>query len=426
LMRFSTGRRILVVGLTALLQGGRLVAAVVLTVVSIGVVWVLFSRIPFVNWLLDAFFLGSNPWMSLARITVILVMSVYMGAGASRMLARALPRRADRRVRYSVVVGIGLILVAVAGFFAYVFWPDPAGDAARARLKEDMEAHPMDGDFLDGRAAALGIHIAGMAALMQFGVATTFIVVLPLTLSLIHHVIRRELPGILFLRRFGGRGDSALMAALLRSTPKGTPVAFITSPASTPTSWDPLVIVMAGFRWLRPWSNVPLFLLSSDRRWHEDVQHWIELSRVVVFDSSEPSSSLALERAMILEAGAEQRSIIMTRLPTRASDDDGSIQRGDVTEYELSWLGAAPRVAVGCVCAAYAGYIVFDVIGALVTVSILGLSLAHPSLTASSEVRLQRTLHSVLSSTRSPGSTAGGLEQTRTADVPPTRAPRRG
>jgi hypothetical protein len=214
-----------------------------------------------------------------------------------------------------------------------------------------------------------------------------------------HHLSRREPAGVLFLRRFGGRSDAALMAALLRSTPTGTPLAFIASPAATPTSWDPLVIVMAGFRWLQPRSNVPQFLTSCDSKWQVDVRHWIEQSRVVVCDASEVSSSLATERALVDQVGAQERSIFLTRSPTMVGKGEGSSRQGAVIDYyELSWLRAVPRIAIGCLSAGAAGYAVLQTLGGLVGATIVRLSLAHPSLARESEFVLRKALREVLSS----------------------------
>jgi hypothetical protein len=389
-MRSNTNRPLTTVGLTILLQLYRFGAAGILAVFSISTLFVLSSQIPFLGLVSNVFSHEKDHWKILASVGIVLVVSVYSGAAVMRMLSRAFPRRADDHLRLGLVIVMSLVLLAIAALsVCYVFRPGPVSDEAFMRIEEDMK--PDDALFFE-----IGLMI-GNTVFVQIGIAMAFVVVLPLAWSLTRHLIRTEPSGILFLRRFGGRGDAALMAALLRSTPKGSRLAFITSPAATPTSWDPLIVAMAGFRWFRPWSNIPLFLSSSNSKWQQDVYHWVEKSELVVFDASETSSSLAIEREMVYKAGAQSRSLFLTR-SLENSNHGHSVQKVPTIYFKLSWLRAVPRIAIGCTYALAAGYITFQVLGGLIGVFIVWLSLAHPSLTLGTEQALKKTLRQLLSS----------------------------
>ena len=369
---------------TLLLRLGRVFAALFFAVTSLVVVFVLASRVPYADWVYRVIEAGTRKQI-LQTLLLILVLSVgiiYTGAISFRLLARALPLRANLRANIAAIVFLLAAIMLCLSSLGYLVWtlPDTGGSNY--------------GDMDTYMAVAAGIGFL-YDIVMRVIILASIVAVLPLLVSLWRHLRRPPMAGVLFLRRFGNRADTCLMAALLRIVPPGTSVAFIASPGSSPTSWDPITLVLAGFRWRRPWANVPLYLRSRGPAWERDVFHWIQRAGAVVFDASDFSESLAIEWRMIEKAGAQSRTVVAYRnggtLPTQSPQALSGLASQKVP-YEFSWAMAVPRIAVGSGVAAAAGFVAFGWMGATAAALAAALPLFHPSLSPASARSLSSAL----------------------------------
>jgi hypothetical protein len=317
----------------------------------------------------------SDIWLPLA-VGLLLTIGgcVYLGAGTTRVLARTLPLRCDGRRRLGVVTSLALFGTFVEGtlvYVAYVLRPSQARDGL-----------------------GLAVFVMAVWAVVEF----VLVGVYPLGWTVVRHLKRPTHRGVIYLRRFGGRGDAGVLRLLLGAAPAGVPVAFIAGPASQTSSWDPLLLAFAGLRWSQPWSNVPLFLTSDDRTWERDVLRWIAGSKAIVLDSSDQSSSILAETDLIDAVGAGDRTISLLDEKGGRAADLRVPQRSRMVSYELSWSAAAPRTAIG-IAGVLAGIVL---VGQLIgPVSVLMAALLVPtflyrSATRPSRDRIRQALIEVL------------------------------
>ena len=328
--------------------------------------------------------------------TITAVIAIYFGAGTTRVLARAFPLRSDGTCRWAVVASLSVLGIAIEAVPVWAYF------AMQAELDPDR---PRDLTY-DAGLAAVAMVAAGLAAILIF-VAVIF----PMAWTVARHVRRPRQRGVLYLRRFAGRGDTAILRILLGTVPHDVPVAFIAGPAFRPTSWDPLLLVFAGFRWFRPWSNIPLFLKSDDQTWQDDIRGWLIDSEVIVFDSSHQSPSVLVEAALIDSALVGSRTLLLQEEGVRATQP-ASFHGKPVVFYELSWISALPRIAVGMVTFFFAGTALFDmflvneVLAALIGVLVAAPLFFQPALSRGSSRRVRLALRTLLGARRgeSPGS----------------------
>jgi hypothetical protein len=261
----------------------------------------------------------------------------------------------------------------------------------------DMKANPMgEGEGFDGRAAIVGVDYAGKAALAIAAIYVSIFAIIPLTWAAARHIKIPERRGVLFLRSFGGPGDAALMPGLLRAVPRGIPVSFIASPSSKATSWDPIVLLLAGLSPLRPWANVPLHLTSTDADWVEDIGEWISRSQVIVIDASDRSASLATEVSLLASTGAGCRTLALRRTHMHLSPELALPPTTRAVSYTLSWRSSAPRIILGTIGVIYAWCLMFGVAGVAFGIAFSAWLFARPELTNSSKDALCRAIREVL------------------------------
>ena len=348
--------------------------------------------------LVDVLFSGSSGLVAVIGFLVY----VYIATVALRALARAFPLRADLKPRYAVILMIlTIILLCIFPLVSFIVedgsFADAQYDITIEGLDQDQAREHTDSvSQLLPIMFGLGRAVAG-TALIYMTVFLALVLILPLIAILYIH-IRRQAPKniILFLRRFGGSADAALMSGLLRSVPKGARLVMIASPGSKTTSWDPMILIFSGFRWMRPWSNLPVYLRSSDANWKDNVAHWVTLSNVIVFDGSDLSVSMATEWTIIKKKRAELRTILMTggtQTPIGSNRDVANI------EYQLTWLAAIRRLLIGSLILAVASYLAFDIGGLGIAVGLILATLPtflHRSLASSSRLELQTNIYQKL------------------------------
>ncbi|WP_447788370.1 hypothetical protein [Pseudomonas farris] len=356
----------------------------------------LVSKLPFA----EILFLGEDRMLIIVGILVYTLTAIV----TLRALVRTFPLRADLKPRY-VIIGaiISTILLCFAPLASLIF------EEESRPANFDVTIEGLNGDQAKVLAAAAPLGVSIFIGLSRFGTGIVliyltyfliFILIFPLVALLYIH-IRRRTPRriILFLRRFGGPADVALMSALMRAAPKGAQVALIASPGSKTTSWDPMILIFAGFRWMRPWSNLPVYLRSSDAQWKDNVAHWISLSDVIVFDGSDFSVSMAAEWAMIKSKRAEPRTIVMSNANENFQTPIKPGEGGTAIEYRLSWLAAIRRLLIGSFILAIAGYFAFDIGGvgiALLLILVTLPTFLHRSLATCSILELKTIVSSKL------------------------------
>lgn len=324
---------------------------------------------------------------------------LYVEAVILRVLARTFPLRADLRLRHFV---IGMVCITIVSSLApiaiLIIDPPELTDLdinVEGALPEEAAESKAVILFAGGLMQFLMILGSGVAVLIW---TIFFIVILLIPLiSILHIHIRRRFPfeAILFLRRFGGPADAALMSALMQIAPRGTRVVLMASPGSKATSWDPMVLTFSGFRWTRPWANLPIYLRSGDMRWKDDISRWISFCDIIVFDGSDSSASMSLEWSMVEKAGALSRTLVMSGNHGDQMFHENSNFPATKVAYQLSWKSTFSRMIVGLIGLVAAGYFAFDIFGLEVAL-VIGLlmlpPLVHRSLTASSILELQKAV----------------------------------
>lgn len=363
-----------------------------------------FSQLPYEDIILSA--------DSGLAIIAALSMYSYIAAVTLRALVRTFPLRADLRPRY-VIIGVitATILLCFVPLASLILEKESKPDT-----QVNVTIEGLTPDQAREFAAAVPQAISVVSALVRFTVGIAFFyltlfliltLIFPLIAILYIHMRRRTPKSIiLFLRRFGRSADAALMSALMQAAPKGAQVALIASPGSKTTSWDPMILIFSGFRWARPWSNLPIYLRSSDAHWKDNVAHWISISDIIVFDGSDLSVSMAAEWAMIENKRAELRTIVMSNsnenIKTLIKPSEGVT----TIEYRLTWLAAIRRLVIGSIILAIAGYLAFDMAGVGIAVVLILAALPtflHRSLATRSILELQTIVSSKLSHSRRVG-----------------------
>jgi len=364
-------------------------------------VLLLVSQIP----LAEAMFSADN----YAFLIIGLMIYIYLAALLLRVFARTFPLRADLKPRY-VIIGVFFLTILLSFVpLASLMLDNPDAKEIKMNITLEGATQEQEAEFAAGVRKALPVVSAfgrffAAIAFVHITFFLTVLLLIPLLGILSIHIFRRfRTTTILFLRRFGGAADAALMSALIQVAPRGTKIALMASPGSKATSWDPMILIFAGFRWTRPWSNMPIYLQSSELRWRDDVFRWISSSDLVVFDGSDLSDSMTTEWKMIKEAGAASRTILMNGNLSTLPFLEGHNYTAAKVNYQLSWHATAHRIIAGTSILIATAYFAFDVFG-VEAATIIGLialpPMVHRSLTKSSMRELQTAVSEKLSLSR--------------------------
>src|SRR5262249_30269428 len=152
-----------------------------------------------------------------------------------------------------------------------------------------------------------------LAFTVNASVFAFFVLITPICWQLSRHIFPDESTGVLFLRRFGGLGDSVLTSGVARALPASSRLTLIATPSFRPSSWDIVVLVLSTLRLLRPWRGIPLFLKTSDASWKENVRRRVAMADAIVLDRTDSSASMDAEVDMVHAVHAIHRTLWLQR-----------------------------------------------------------------------------------------------------------------
>jgi formylglycine-generating enzyme required for sulfatase activity len=161
-----------------------------------------------------------------------------------------------------------------------------------------------------------------------------------------------EKPFILFLRRFSTFSDRSIQNALLKVSPVGKSVAFLTSTQSKAGDWDPFRIGFAGLKIWHPINSTPRFLRSSNEDWKRAAEELINRAEVITLDLSQGSGAIRTEIGMIENSNRWASTIILINkldlgfLETQQLIDYKN-KGATIVKYKKSWEGSLLRLLLG-------------------------------------------------------------------------------
>lgn len=161
-----------------------------------------------------------------------------------------------------------------------------------------------------------------------------------------------EKPFVLFLRRFSTFADRSVNNALLKVTPAGKPVAFLTATQSRAKDWNPFQVGFSGIKIRKPFLSMPIILRSTNENWKNSAAELIRKSEKIVMDLSEGSGAIQTEIDMIEQAGRWPDTIILITAEIQKGEEHEltkSLAEKGVTiiKYNKSWWKAIPRLLFG-------------------------------------------------------------------------------
>jgi hypothetical protein len=161
-----------------------------------------------------------------------------------------------------------------------------------------------------------------------------------------------ERPFVLFLRRFSTYADRSVNNALLKVSPAGKPVAFLTATQSRAKDWNPFQVGFSGIKLKRPFRSMPIILRSNNENWKKAALELIRKSEEIVMDLSEGSGAIQTEIDMIDQAGRWSDTIILMAQEKAEGEEPELIKRfaekgATIINYTKSWWKAIPRLLFG-------------------------------------------------------------------------------
>ena len=268
--------------------------------------------------------------------------SLFVAIPFGRFLLRAVPPRSDGRRRIAgliFVILLGLIYLAICLAFLY-------GDLLLDDFsKKERQSINLVRGF---RQEVLFALVAWMV-----GAFAPFI-----TRHLSPKRAIRQ-PFVLFLRRFSTFADRSVVSALLKCSPAGKPVAFLTPTASAVRDWNPFQIGLAGLKAWRPFFSMPIDLRAPDKDWKTSAKDLISRAEIVVLDASESSGALEDEIAMVRAGGHSKKTFLLVSRKKQGEAGE-NIERlrqegAQVITYEKKWSKAALRLVAGVFVAFLSG-----------------------------------------------------------------------
>jgi hypothetical protein len=109
-------------------------------------------------------------------------------------------------------------------------------------------------------------------------------------------------PFVLYLRRFSTSSDRAVISVVLKASPSGVPVVFLTPTRTRAGDWNPFLIGFAGIRVRNPFRSTPIILRAKDDEWEGAAEELIHHARLIIIDMSEGSGAIQMEIALISKA----------------------------------------------------------------------------------------------------------------------------
>ena len=159
-------------------------------------------------------------------------------------------------------------------------------------------------------------------------------------------------PFVLFLRRFSSYADKTILNFILKGTPAGRPVAFLTATHSKAGDWNPYLIGFSGLKLLKPIRSLPIIIRSTDLDWKAAAVELIQKSEKIVMDLSDGSSAIKTEIEMIERAEKWPDTVILIS-EKKATDKEFALckkysaEGAKIIKYKKSWWKAMPKLILG-------------------------------------------------------------------------------
>lgn len=247
---------------------------------------------------------------------VSIVLSIYLGIAFGRFLLRAVPPRlSETASKRSALLPIFIVFTLCVG---------PAFFRSLWAYQKPVEAVPFMLWCVCGLYPVYLRHRGVQSLLNQ--------------------------PFVLFLRRFSTVSDRAIVELVLKHTPIGQPVLFLTPTRSLPSDWNPLLVAFAGLKLLGPVRSIPMVLRASDDKWQTVARELIRRANLIVYDTTERGAAIDAEGWMIVRERQEKHTLCVRN---ESIGGTGELEQrivlggGKLITYEWRWHTAARRLLVG-------------------------------------------------------------------------------
>jgi hypothetical protein len=250
---------------------------------------------------------------------------VHLGVAFSRFLLRVAPPRLSGRVRLGTpLVSIPLALICVLFIGTFLLRLAVSGGSAQSLW----------------RLAILPVLLLTWCGAF--------------TISIIKRQFRPTLflnqPFVLFLRRFSGFSDRAVINLILKQTPPTKPIVFLVPSRSRPGDWNPFLVGFAGMKFFHPFRNLPVVVKSRDDNWKQAIEPLINRAQIIILDISQPSGAIETELEMIDQAACWPKTIFLKDIKSKANHElERKIQStgGQIIYYKKRWIRGIPRMIMG-------------------------------------------------------------------------------
>jgi len=307
------------------------------------------------------------------------------GLAVGRFLLRSFPPRLSGKRRrwllgfllFMTIFWVISMGIGIFGFPAKIPTPNNPAVASSLGTKDPTINFPESANF--HRAAAL--FDSALYKILQFMSALFWWFGFAIPLFQRHWTPHKPLekPFVLFLRRFSTYADRSVNNALLKVTPAGKPVAFLTATQSRAKDWNPFQVGFSGIKLRRPFQSMPIILRSTNENWKKAAAELIRKSEKIVMDLSEGSGAIQTEIDMIEQAGRWPDTIILMTEQKVKDEEPELIERlvdkgTTIIKYTKSWWRAIPRLLFGlpAACLFSAPLFLLPILFALVVNSVMG------------------------------------------------------
>ncbi len=267
--------------LSALLCGTFLSTLSIFFVLWPVTIWLL---LPFIG-IKDAFASRTGDFNYLIPETISILIStlaVYGGVVSGRFLLRAAPPRLSGKIRISLIVLLVLLALALALVMIYLL----------SEMYIDLHYK---------------IIFCASSILWLSGVFV------PLGSRHLRPRAFLDKPFVLYLRRFSTFSDRAVISVVLKASPSGVSVVFLTPTRTRAGDWNPFLIGLAGIKMRNPFRSIPIILRAKDEEWKSAAEELIHHARLIIIDMSEGSDAIQTEIALITKAAKWSNTVIIER-----------------------------------------------------------------------------------------------------------------
>jgi hypothetical protein len=272
----------------------------------------------------------------------------FPGMVIGRFLLRAIPPRLSGKRRKGVIGCFALltILWVVTSFFNFQDFNSIGPISLTPEAKESLKKIAEGFQLKVFSPAAIQTLLFLMAVFWWLGFGV------PVGVRHLNPRYFLKRPFVLLLRRFSKFPDRTVQHALLKYTPAGKPVAFLTPTRSRAGDWNPFGIGFSGIKLWRPIRSMPVILRSTNEDWRRAAQELINYAEIIVLDVSEGSGAIQSEIDMIEAADRWHNGVILEKegkADTNVAEQIAqfSAKGAKVVVYKKSWIRALPRLIFG-------------------------------------------------------------------------------